>query len=243
MIIKSPPVYDVSHWKIVPDFALVSPRPTLVLTKATEHTSYVDSTFVKYFEDLKQDGIARGAYHFFRKAYNAVKQAEHFVETTYPHANEKDILVLDIEEGGETASQMWAWFETVRIYFPQNLLMLYSRKNILDPIPMTFAEKEYFKKIPVWTAGYPYFPDLYSRPPVGYIPDQSKYGAVWLWQYTSSGRVTGISGDTDCNWIDPVLYAMIQNTAPAPTTPTRTATINFLPDGTLTGTWRDDGNA
>lgn len=240
MQIKSPVVYDTSHWKVVPDFALVSPRPSLVITKATEHTSYVDNTFVKYFEDLKQDDIARGAYHFFRKSYNPLRQAEHFVATVAPHLDEKDILVLDVEEGGETASQMWVWFENVRTAFPQNLLMLYSRANILNRIPMTFAEKEYFKKIPVWTAGYPYFPDLYSTPPVGYIPDQSKYGTVWLWQYTSSGIVTGISGDVDCNWIDPVFYAMIQNPIPAPST--RVATINFLSDGTLIGTWRDDGN-
>lgn len=221
MQIKEPVCYDISHWKLVPDFSKISPRPALMLTKATEYASYVDSTFVKYFEGMKANGIPRGAYHFFRKAFEATKQAKHFVDTVKPHITDKDILVLDVEEGGEQASQLWAWFETVKRAFPNNLLMLYSRKNILDPIPMTFAEKEYFKKIPVWTAGYPTFPDMHSKPPAGYIPDQSKYGETWLWQYSAKGKVEGISGDVDCNWIDPALYDTITDNPPEPPTPTK----------------------
>jgi len=145
VIIKPPPVYDTSHWKIVPDFALVNPRPFLVLTKATESLSYVDDTFVRYFADLKQDGIHRGAYHFFRKAFDATQQARHFCDTVRPHLMPKDILVLDVEEGGETAAQLMAFCQYVEAQFPNHLFMIYSRKNILDAVIMTAAQKEYFK--------------------------------------------------------------------------------------------------
>lgn len=218
MKIKQPVCYDTSHWKIVPDFALVFPPPLLVFTKATEGLTMVDATFSRYFADLMQDGIARGAYHFFRKAVDAYKQAKHFCDTVRSQITDADILVLDAEEGGEKASQLWAWFDHARRQFPNNQFLLYSRKNILDPIVMTQAEKDYFKQIPVWTAGYPTFPDLFSKPPAGYIPDQSKFGPVWVWQYSSHGKIEGISGDVDCNWLDPIFAAMLQPVQPVPPT-------------------------
>lgn len=235
MIIKSPPVYDTSHWKLIPDFSLINPRPVLMLTKATESVSYVDQTFVKYFEGMRNNGIARGCFHFFRKNSNVMSQAAHFIQTVKPHVTDKDILVLDVEEGGETASQLWSWLYETRRAFPNNQFMIYSRKNVLDAIVMTPAEKDYFKQIPVWTAGYPYFPDLFATPPAGYIPDQSKYGPVWLWQYSSSGVVSGISGDVDLNWINPVFYELIRESLP----PTRRviAELELHGDGTITGTW------
>ncbi len=210
MNIKTPPCYDTSHWRTVPDFALVSPRPLLVLTKATEALSYTDPTFVKYFADLKQDSIHRGAFHFHRKAFDPTQQAKYFCDTIAPHLIPKDILAWDVEEGGEQASQLMTSLKYVEARFPNHLLMIYSRKNILDAIVMTQAQKDYFKHIPIWTAGYPLFPDLYSTPPSSYIPDQTKYGPVWLWQYTDKGQVTGVvEVNTDCNWISPVLIALL----------------------------------
>src|SRR5687768_18392682 len=89
--IKLPAIYDTSHWKLIPDFALVDPRPTLVLTKATEGTRYVDPTFIKYFADLLQDHIRRGCFHFFRKAENALEQAKHFCNTIRPRSEERRV--------------------------------------------------------------------------------------------------------------------------------------------------------
>ena len=208
MIVKLPPVYDTSHWKEVPDFALVSPKPVLVITKATEADNFTDSTFLKYFADLKQDGILRGAYHFHRKFTNPITQAEHFVKTISPVLEPKDVLALDIEEGGETAAQIIAWLDYVQAKF-SNLMLIYSRKNILDPIPMTASQQARLKQVPTWPAGYPFLPDLYPAPPASYIPDQTKWGPVYLWQYTSNGIVTGISGSTDCNWISPAFYQIL----------------------------------
>jgi len=127
-----------------------------------------------------------------------------------------DILALDLEEGGESAAQIIQWLDYVQGALP-NLIMIYSAKIILDPIPMTEAQKARLKQFPIWTAGYPWFPDLFSSVPSGYVPDQSKWGPVWLWQYSSHGKVEGISGDVDCNWISPVFYEMIKNLGSDPT--------------------------
>lgn len=215
---KLPASYDVSHWKEIFDFKLVKPRPALFITKATEaHPgtiySSTDSKFVRFFEGMQEIGCTRGAYHFHRKSCNSVRQAEHFVKTiSVLDILKTDILILDVEEGGETASQLWAWFEYVRASFPNNLLMLYSSKRILDPIKMTESEKIYFKRIKVWGAGYPYYPDDFSSVPLVYTPDQTKYGPVYLWQYSEVGNIEGIYGAVDLNWISPALYSIIGDT-------------------------------
>lgn len=210
MVIKEPAVYDTSHWERVPDFALVKPRPVLVMTKATEGNFYRDPTMPNYLADLKQDGIRRGVYHFFRKAYDPVEQANYFINYITPYITSDDILALDFEEGGETADQLIAFLNRLAFQFPTNITLNYSRKNLMDPISMTTAQKDFLKQYPTWIAGYPTNPDLYSSIPPAYIPDQTKWGVPWLWQYTDRGMPEGTSGDgTDCNWIDPVFYALI----------------------------------
>jgi lysozyme len=216
MITKLPLVIDISHWKAVPDFNALIPRPFLIITKATEHVSYTDATFTRYFAAMRAAGYLRGAYHFFRKAYDAATQARHFIQTLNPYIDPDDILVLDVEEGGETAAQLLTFLDLVVLAFPSNIVMLYGRKNLLDPIPMTDAQKRRMKAFPIWTAGYPVNADLYETVPSFYIPDQSKYGPVWLWQYSNHGDIGGIAGDTDVNWIHPTLYDLISGSVTLP---------------------------
>jgi GH25 family lysozyme M1 (1,4-beta-N-acetylmuramidase) len=251
MQIKIPVGLDTSRYELIPDFSLVFPRPAIVITKATEGIGYTDPTFSAYFIDLKSAGIPRGCYHFFRKLYSATTQAQHFCSVIRPYVTDKDILVLDVEEGGETGAQLKEWFVYVESQFPFNQLMIYSRKNLLDAIPtfagvlakfapkladsyaapphplnsvkMTLAERDYFKhKVKVWTAGYPFNPDLYSSPPSFYIPDPNKWGEVWLWQYSDQGILQGIDGEVDVNWISPVLLNILGENPTLPPIPTPT---------------------
>jgi lysozyme len=209
VIIKSPVCYDISHWKEVSDFNAISPRPYLMITKATESTWLRDSKFIRFFDGMKRAGYKRGCYHFHRKSADARAQALYFCNFIEPYIDDETILILDVEEGGETAEQLKVWFDVVRGIFPRNRLMLYSAKRILDPIVMTAAQREYFKGIPVWTAGYPFFPDELDTVPPVYIPDQSKFGAVVLWQYSEVGQVAGIEGDVDLNWISPTYQKLL----------------------------------
>lgn len=223
--IKLPACMDVSHWKEIPDFTLVTPRPALFITKATEGLYLTDVKFERFFRGMASIGVQRGAYHFFRKDVSAIKQAQHFADVVGPHITAKDFLILDVEEGGEKATQLWVWFELVRQKFPANRVMLYGRKNLLDPIPMTEGEREYFKKIPVWAAGYPWFPDLFNSVPFWYVPDQTKWGQVWLWQYSESGAVTGIQGAVDLNWIAPEFQKVLFDDDVTPIPPNEEETI------------------
>lgn len=242
MIIKEPAVYDISHWKDVPNFNLIRPRPLLILTKATEDVSFVDGDFVRFMKGIKDAGIHRGCYHFHRKGFDGGKQAEHFIRTIDPHIDDKTILALDVEEGNEDASSLWEWFETVKQKYPRNILMLYSSRRILDTIGMTFAERVYFRMIPTWIAGYPFEPDLYTTIPNFYVPDPTRFGTPWLWQYSEKGQIEGIIGDVDLNVIDPILIKELGE-PPDPVPPTgepmyfkATTTVNIRSSAGVTTT-------
>ncbi len=218
MKIKEPPCYDTSHWEIVPNFADVNPKPLLVFTKATEGSTFRDAKFLQYWADLKQDGIFRGAYHFHRKDVAANPQAQNFIATVKAGGvGSKDIFALDVEEGGESATQLIAWLDIVQAEFPNNLILIYSRKNILDPIAMTPQQITRLKKHNIWTAGYPENPDIYNVPPSFYIPNQLHWGPVWAWQYSEHATITGITGDVDANWLAPEIIAYLGVTPPADT--------------------------
>lgn len=213
MKIKQPPCYDISHHKKVNDFTRIEPRPLLIITKATEGVPGVigdiDSKFSRFYPAIKQAGYNRGAYHFHRKAYPAIDQVRHFLKVVGPWLEPKDLLILDVEETGVKAADILTFFAYIQrnLYNP---VMLYSRKNILEPISTTPKQIQQLKRIPIWTAGYPYFPDFYSTIPTSYMPDPNRFGPTWLWQYSDKGQVQGIVGDVDLNLIGPELLAILK---------------------------------
>lgn len=181
MIIKHPCIIDFYGGNSFPDLSLYD--PILGFLKASEG-DFVDSQFVTRVRLIREAGIRVGCYHFHRKSVSTQTQINIFVNICkQAQITKNDVLVLDIEEGGETETQIKNWIEGVKAHYPENLIMIYSRANILNPISIS---SDYFKQYPVWTAGYPNNPDLYSSPPLAYIPDQTKWGKVWCWQYADT---------------------------------------------------------
>lgn len=236
MKIKAPAVYDISHYETVTNYAAISPRPAMLIVKASEGATFRDGLFVQHMNGAAQLGAVRGAYHFHRKAVATATQVKNFCDTIRPIVTKRDVLILDVEEGGETAAQLKAWYEGVMAQFPDNPYWIYSRKNLLDPIAMvlgifsttamearierenplnaiqmTLAERDFFRTRlqATWTAGYPVDPDLYDSVPSFYVPDQTKWPPARAWQYSDKGAVTGIVGDVDLNWMDGTYLASL----------------------------------
>ena len=217
MIIKLPVAYDTSYWEEIPDFALVSPRPLLVCTKATEGTTIKDPKFIRYWGDLKQDGILRSAYHFYRKAYTPAQNASNYLSVISANGVAvNDILELDLEEEGISAAQIIVWLDIVEARYPKNMIIIYSRANLLNPISMTAAEKTRLQKYWLWMAGYPLNPDGFLEIPADYVPDQSKWGKVAMWQYSDKAVVMGIIGNADVNWLAPFFVTWLNSLIPVP---------------------------
>ena len=216
--VKIPTAIDTSHYDPPTDWSLIPKTVVFMGTKATEGTYYQDPTFPEIFSKTKTVlGIHRLAYHFFRKAYDPIKQADWFINYIGPYLDDTDILCLDFEEGGETASQLWAFLNRVIQRRPQNQLIIYSRKDLMNAIIMTPSEKAFFKTIPSWVAGYPYNPNIYTTTPEGYKPDPTKWGEVWMWQYSDAGQVAGFDGAAlDVNLIEKPLLDYIGGTGETP---------------------------
>ena len=71
----------------------------------------------------------------------------------------------------------------------------------------TWFDFTLFAADPLWVARYPVSgeKDLSFNPPESYKPDADVNRAIWGWQYSSSGKVDGISGlvDLDICYVDP----------------------------------------
>lgn len=213
--IKLPACYDVSFWQQKIDWSVVSPKPALVICKASEGVGIKDPTFLPNFTGLTSQNIRRGCYHFHRKIYTGLQNATYFLGVVRGILTKQDLIVLDVEEGGESAAQLLAWLDAVSAVYPENLILIYSRKTVLDTIATTPTQAARLRQYPTWMAGYPLQPDNYNDIPAGYVPDPTKWGAVYLWQYSDKGIVQGISGNTvDLNWISPTLKTILGTNVP-----------------------------
>lgn len=222
MIIKLPPVYDIAGaYQRIQDWGKLNPKPLLVIHKATEgiYPQYNDQTIHRDFPYMAENGIRRGAYHFFRKSVSAIQQAQLFCNFVKDILTPDDVIALDMEEGGETPTQIIQWLDVVEENFLQNLIVIYSNPSKLTDLYIrgTAEQKARLIQYPAWIAAYPFEPDTYSVIPPSYKP---LFYKTWLWQYSSKGRVDGIVNpagvacNVDCNLIDPDFITWLGITPP-----------------------------
>ncbi|BDF07830.1 glycoside hydrolase family 25 protein [Emergencia timonensis] len=158
-----------------------------------------DSYFESSFQGAKDAGIMVGVYYYSCATTIAEAQKEARYVLNLLDGRDLDLpIVYDFEYAGRIASlyksrsqstsNALAFLKIINDagYEP----MFYSYRNIMDPsfnpsgykINMSLIENKY----KVWIAQYS--TDIsYSRP-------------YEYWQYTSSGRVNGITGNVDCNF-------------------------------------------
>lgn len=161
--------------------------------KATEGGDRVDDKFHEHWRGARAAGVPRAAYHFYYFCRPAAEQAAWFIRNV---PKERGTLppVLDMEWNPQSPScKLRPPAETVR-----------SEMRIF----LTMVEKHYGKKPIIYTSvdffddnglsgfrGYPYW----LRSVAGHPTE--KYGShpFTFWQYTGTGIVPGISGDSDIN--------------------------------------------
>src|SRR5258706_10057532 len=73
---------DVSHWDGTLDWAKIAGAgQSFGIAKATEGTGFTDPMFQTNWAGIKNAGMVRGAYHFFRPASSGTTQARFFPPT------------------------------------------------------------------------------------------------------------------------------------------------------------------
>ncbi len=184
---------DISHWQGTVNFAKVKASGVgFVIAKCSQMVAK-DKAFETYYADATKNGIPFGAY-IYNKAINvgeAKKEAEFCVNLLSGKTLEcgvwldmedaslkglgKDMLTKIIEAEAEIITKHGY---KVGIYCNKSWY-----KSVLD-------SKELEKKYPFWIAGYPSVDN-------GSVKESLRPDYGIMWQYSSKGKVNGISGNVD----------------------------------------------
>lgn len=173
---------DISHYEKC-DFSKYNCK--ILITKATEGTGLVDSTFKNVQAQCKLRAIPFGAYHFFRCNLPALDQAKFYLETvgTFILNPILDIETLDGVSHEECKKQIKIWLSYVELVTGK-VPVIYSGHSFLVELNLDAS----FAKYPLWLARYT------TIKPVAPAPWKE-----WTaWQYSDKDIFNGI-GACDSN--------------------------------------------
>lgn len=190
---------DVSHHNGIIDWAKVKPQVDFAYIKATEGVNGVDSKFFINANKAGAAGVLMGYYHYATlnnedELTDAITEAKHFIDTVKKAPPFQMPLVLDLEDDTKKADldpqEVLTWVHT----FFSTLIKAGYRDYVLysyTPFLLTRLPKTHdLASIRLWIAAY-----TKKQQPV--IPPQ--WAKYWLWQYSATGIVNGITGPVDLN--------------------------------------------
>ena len=183
-------------------------------------THNTDSTFANNLNGAYKAGIKVGVYYYSTAVTVAEAQSEaQYTISVIKNFKSKITLpvVFDYETGGRLTSKVMksvgtasciGFCDTIKAagYTP----MVYANYNTL----CNFIDYRTLQsKYKMWLANYTTNGVATAYP-----------GDYWMWQYSSSGRVNGLSGNIDINYIfEPMSASSAPAAAPAPSPSTQTA--------------------
>ncbi len=163
-------------------------RISFAFTKATEGSWMEAPRFDDNWENAREAGIIRGAYHFFLPNVSPKDQASRFVKTVRLRSGDLP-PVVDVEETkGMNKAQIQRYtkeFLTLIEKFYKVRPILYTNKDFYKRF---FADNEDFKGYRFWIAHY-YVTDFD-------MPGEQKWH---FWQHSDRGNVNGINEMVDFN--------------------------------------------
>jgi GH25 family lysozyme M1 (1,4-beta-N-acetylmuramidase) len=184
---------DVSHYQGVVDWkAQKEAGSNFVFIKATESTTYIDSSFNANYDGAADAGIIRGAYHFARPAASSGKtQANYFLKHGGGWSNDGKTLpgALDLEfnpDGdtcyGLSTNNMVAWIKDFSDTYhaeTKRYPVIYTTKSWWDQC--TGSSTAFGKTHPLWLARYA---DSPGATPAG-------WSVYFFWQFNDKGTLVG----------------------------------------------------
>ena len=188
---------DISMWQNGIDLSAV--KADFVIVKATEGIGYVDKTCDKFFQKALSLGKKIGFYHFARPTKNndPVREADFFYENCKGYFG-KAIPILDWEaENKQNVAYAKAWLD--RVYQRSGVKpVIYMSESVVNAYDWSsVANADYG----LWVAKYrDNNPDYnYNMSNAGSRPRVKWWKFYCMWQWTSTGRLNGYSGNLDCN--------------------------------------------
>jgi len=161
--------------------------------KATEGGDHLDERFRENWAASGSAGVPRGAYHFYYFCRTGAEQARWFIRNV-PKDPKALPAVLDMEwNHGSKSCKRKPSANEVRAEMRSFLTIMerhYGKR------PLIYTTVDFFKDNQLTTfKGYEYWLRSVAGHPSDVYPGQR-----WsFWQYTGTGRIPGIKGDTDIN--------------------------------------------
>ena len=185
---------DISKWQQGLDLSKID--FDFVIVKATEGKSYVDPYCDKFFQQALSLGKKLGVYHFANNPSNSAEQeANWFIENTKGYIG-KAIPVLDWESK-DTSNVAWAldWLQRVEAAYGCKPMIYMSESVVNRHDWISVASANYG----LWVAKYrDNNPDYnYDMSNAGSKPSVKYWPFYAMWQWTSTGRLDGWSGNLD----------------------------------------------
>jgi len=175
-------VIDISHYQGTPSFRTVAAAGLVgVIMKVTEGTGVTDPGFQSNRTAALAAGLLVGGYHFIRPG-NIAAQASRFVRSCLPY-DDNFLFALDHETAGVSLDDVKLFLSTIQ-KATGRMPVLYSGNVIKEQLGNSIDPD--LAKYRFWLAQYssnPSWPKTWVKP--------------WLWQYSATGKVPGISGDVD----------------------------------------------
>ena len=178
---------DISNHQADVDMkTLAAQGISFVYMKATEGSTYTDSYFAANWQNAKDAGLARGAYHFFSFDSTGAEQAQAFIKTVGESLHGDLIPVIDVELHGKyeenppsketVVSELKIMSDALEAQYGAKP-MIYAQRDLYD-----LYLKGNFDENPRWVRSI-------------YFPARWENGDNWLiWQYKDRGELQGYSG-------------------------------------------------
>jgi len=186
---------DVSHWQGTINWGKVkSAGYDFAVIKCSEGTNFLDPMFSQNKSQARKAGVLCGFYHFAR-AYDPKDEADYFIKNV-GEMKEGEFLVLDWEvEHGNPVS--WCKKFLDRCFAKTGIKpMIYMSESRVK----RFDWKEIVKgDYGLWVAKYA-SSKVYIPVSLSPKPNPGIWGFYALWQFSSKGKVDGISGNVDINY-------------------------------------------
>lgn len=194
MVLTGP---DVSHHQGLVDWQQVAGAGhDFAFVKATEGAGFVDSQFRRNWTGIAQAGMTRGAYHFLRSGLTGAEQARHYLTVIGDPTGA--LCCLDVERGADGTEPGISHVRGFAAEFHRlagtHPLVIYTggwywRDAIGNPKGNDLGV--------LWHSEYES-----SQREIDDGPEGDSYGGwsrATFWQYTSSGRCPGVTGNCDLN--------------------------------------------
>jgi len=172
------------NWKAVADSGV-----GYAIAKSTEGATFIADTFARNWRGIRDAGIVRGAYHFYRPQTDAIAQAQNFLNVVKLEPGDLP-AVLDIERTDNKSTDsilagLQTWLDIVE-EATQRRPIVYTYPGFWERL----GNSQRFADYPLWIAHYTSDPEPWIT---------GGWDTWTLWQYTDRGTVNGVVGGVDVN--------------------------------------------